>query len=110
MTFLGDAARFDARIEDGRVVINGRKTGISASGHGHGDVAVYCRPWDLRVVPREGADIIGTVHATRRISGTRRVELDVPNVGRVEVDAEASWLPAPGERVGIAVERARIFA
>jgi sulfate transport system ATP-binding protein len=110
MTFLGDVTRFSARVEDGRALINGRRTSISVVGHGQGEISVYCRPWDLRIVHGEGADIVGTVQGIRRVSGARRVEIDIPNAGRVEVEAARSSILKPGEQVGIAVERARVFS
>jgi sulfate transport system ATP-binding protein len=110
MTFLGEAARFTAGVTDGRVVINGRKTNIVAPIGMTGDIAVYCRPWDLSIVPPERAEVTGIVHAIRRIGGTRRVEIDIPEAGRVEVQAAASWVSKPGDQVGIVIARARLFS
>ena len=110
MTFLGDAARFDARVIEGQVMVNGRKTSIVAPAGMTGEVAVYCRPWDLSIVPQGSAELTGTVHAIRRVGGTRRVDIDIPGAGRVEVQAAASWVPKSGDEVGIAIARARLFS
>jgi sulfate/thiosulfate transport system ATP-binding protein len=109
MTFLGDTARFSARVADGQAVISGRKTRIAVPDRVTGEVAVYCRPWDLRIVPREGADITGTVHAVRRVSGIRRAEVDIAEAGRVEVQAAGSWDCQPGDEVGVFIDQARVF-
>ncbi|HEX5866080.1 MAG TPA: sulfate/molybdate ABC transporter ATP-binding protein [Beijerinckiaceae bacterium] len=109
MTFLGDAARFNARVVHGRAVIKGRTTKIAVPDGASGEIAVYCRPWDLRIVPRESADVMGTVHAVRRVGATRRVEIDIDECGRVEVQAEPSWRPNPGAEIGVSIERARVF-
>jgi sulfate transport system ATP-binding protein len=110
MRFLGDCACFRGRVADGRVVINGRNASIVAPAGAKGEIDVYCRPWDLRIVPLEGADLTGAVHGIHRAGGARRVEVDIPQVGRVEVQTAASWVPEPGENIGIAIERARVFS
>jgi sulfate/thiosulfate transport system ATP-binding protein len=109
MTFLGDAARFDARVVDERVAIHGRVTRIAVPNGTTGEVAVYCRPWDLRIVPEESADVIGTIRAIRRVGGTWRVEIDIPGAGRIEVQAAAVGASPPGGKVGISIDRARLF-
>jgi hypothetical protein len=110
MRFLGGAARFSARVSNRRAVIKGRTTKIAVPDGVSGEIAVYCRPWDLRIVPRESADVMGTVHAIRRVGATRRVEIDIDECGRVEVQAEPSWRPNPGAEIGVSIERARAFA
>jgi hypothetical protein len=52
---------------------------------------------------------MGTVLAIRRAGGARRVEVDIPQAGRVEVQAAGSGAPRPGETIGITIERARVF-
>jgi sulfate transport system ATP-binding protein len=108
MTFLGDTAQFRAQAADGRAIINGRKTRIAVPGDVAGEVAVYCRPWDLRIVAPQGGDITGTVHAVRGVGGVRRAEIDIAG-GRIEVQAAASWACRPGDEVGIVIEHARVF-
>jgi sulfate/thiosulfate transport system ATP-binding protein len=109
MTFLGDAARFSVRAVDGRAVINGRKTRIAVPDRMTGPVDVYCRPWDLRIGARDGADIIGKVHSIRRVGGARRMEISIPGAGRTEVQDAGSWVCKSGDEIGIFIERALVF-
>jgi sulfate transport system ATP-binding protein len=109
MTFLGDAACFPGHASGGRIVINGRPTTIVAPPGASGEMPVYCRPWELRLVETREADIVGTVRAIRRVGELRRVEVDTALAGALEVQAAPSWAGVPGMEVGIALDRARVF-
>jgi sulfate transport system ATP-binding protein len=109
MTFLGDAAQVAARAEDGVAVVGGRRTRIAVPSWAEGEVVLFCRPWDIRIVARGEADVVGTIRAVRRVGGTRRVEVDLPSGARLEVEAAASGAFRPGEPAGLKIERASVF-
>jgi sulfate/thiosulfate transport system ATP-binding protein len=108
MTFLGDAAQIAARVEDGFAVIGERRTRIAVPA-ANGAVTLCCRPWDIRLVALADADAVGTIHAVRRLGGSRRVEIHLAQGSRVEVEAPVKWSSRAGESVGLAIDRACVF-
>ncbi|HEX8165426.1 MAG TPA: sulfate/molybdate ABC transporter ATP-binding protein [Beijerinckiaceae bacterium] len=109
MTFLGDAARFEASAENGRALVGGRPTGIELPPAASGPIIVFCRPWDMALVPPEDAHAVGTVHALRRVGGVRRIEIELPSGDRVDVEAPVERAVRAGEPAGLLIRRARVF-
>ena len=107
MSFVGAAACLDGSVEGGHVHVAGRALGPARDLSGA--VAVYCRPWDLSLVPQDSASLTGRVHAVRRVGGARRAEIDVPGAGRVEVDLPPGHKVQEGDEVGLDIGRYQAF-
>ena len=54
-----------------------RPSGLGARGARAGDATLYCRPHDVELLDGCSGCIAGTVAASRRVAGTRRVELEI---------------------------------
>ncbi|WP_425373351.1 sulfate/molybdate ABC transporter ATP-binding protein [Microvirga flavescens] len=109
LSFLGDAARFEARVAGDKVLIGGKPVPVDAHGHGDGEVALYSRPWQLRLVSPVGAHARGVVAGIRRVGGSRRIEIHGAGKDKVEVETSLSIEPALGEEVGLEILGGYIF-
>ncbi len=99
-TFIGESSSLPVEIDNGEVWAGGRALGLPAGDMPKGPAQLYFRPHDAEIVA-EGAALAGVVAASRRVGGTRRVELEIGGAtSRVEIDLPFDH-PA-GERTRIA--------
>ena len=75
MNFLGEAARFDAEIRDGRVLVNGKLVPVAAPKSTIGQANLYCRPWHLKPVHAGHGHHQGLITGVRRLGSMRRIEV-----------------------------------
>ena len=91
----------------------GRRTGRSAYGRRHTPRAtrtLYFRPHDVELVDGSGGCIAGVVAATRRVGGTRRVELEIGGERhRVEIDLPFDHPAAQKTRIAFRPRRWKLF-
>ena len=98
--FIGESSALPVTIENDEVWIGGRVIGLSAQGTRAGPAQLFFRPHDVDLV-EDGAALVGVVVSSRRVGGTRRVELEIGgDANRVEIDLPFDH-PA-GERTRIA--------
>ena len=98
--FIGESSALPVTIENDEVWIGGRVIGLSAQGKPAGPAQLFFRPHDVDLV-EDGAALVGVVVSSRRVGGTRRVELEIGGgANRVEIDLPFDH-PA-GERTRIA--------
>ncbi|WIJ23550.1 sulfate/molybdate ABC transporter ATP-binding protein [Devosia sp. RR2S18] len=83
--FIGESSEVPVVVENGKVLSGGRPIGIPAEGAHSGPARLFFRPHDVDLVD-SGAALSGNVATTRRVSGTRRAELDIGAGQFVEVD------------------------
>ena len=103
--FIGESSSLPVEIDNGEVWVGGRAVGLTAEDTPVGHAQLYFRPHDVELVP-EGAALAGVVAASRRVGGTRRVELEIGgNAQRVEIDLPFDH-PA-GEKTRIAFKPKR---
>ncbi|HEX4296953.1 MAG TPA: sulfate/molybdate ABC transporter ATP-binding protein [Devosia sp.] len=103
--FIGESSALPVEIEAGELWVGGRAIGLPAGDLPHGHARLYFRPHDVELVS-EGAALAGVVAASRRVGGTRRVELEIGgNAERVEIDLPFDH-PA-GEKTRIAFKPKR---
>jgi sulfate transport system ATP-binding protein len=103
--FIGESSSLPVEIDNGELWVGGRAIGLSAGATPKGHANLYFRPHDVELVP-EGAALAGVVAATRRVGGTRRVELEIGGYAqRVEIDLPFDH-PA-GEKTRIAFKPKR---
>lgn len=97
--FIGESSELPVTVEKGDVWLGDRPLGVS-SPEAQGPARLFFRPHDIELV-ESGAALAGVVVASRRVGGTRRVELEVGGAAhRVEIDLPFDH-PA-GERTQIA--------
>ena len=98
--FIGESSSLPVQVENKEVWVGGRAIGLPAPHDAGGDATLFFRPHDVELV-EDGAALAGVVAASRRVGGTRRVELEIGgNLDRVEIDLPFDH-PA-GERTRIA--------
>lgn len=97
--FIGESSELPVTIEKGDIWLGDRPLGLSGA-EAEGPARLFFRPHDIELVEGDAA-LAGVVASSRRVGGTRRVELDIGGAGhRVEIDLPFDH-PA-GERTQIA--------
>ena len=95
-----------------RTASSGSAAAPSASPHpkeSEGQAQLYFRPHDVELVDGEAA-LAGVVAASRRVGGTRRVELEIGGgPGRVEIDLPFDHPAGERTRIAFRPKRWRLF-
>jgi sulfate transport system ATP-binding protein len=98
--FIGDSSALPVRIENGEVWLDDRTVGLQAKDVPDGDATLYFRPHDIDLLDGCGGCIAGAVAASRRVAGTRRVELEIGGrAERVEIEMPVDHPAAAKGRV-----------
>jgi len=108
--FIGDSSALPVRVEDGQLWMQDRTIGLQAYDVPDGEALLYFRPHDVELLDGCGGCIAGTVAASRRVAGTRRVELEVGSAGhRVEIELPVEHPAAGKSRIAFRPKRWAIF-
>jgi sulfate ABC transporter, ATP-binding protein len=109
--FIGDSSSLPVRVENGLVWLDDRSIGLEARDVRDGPATLYFRPHDIELLDGCGGCMAGTVVASRRVAGTRRVELQIGGGHqRVEIELPVEH-PATGRsRVAFRPRRFKVFA
>ncbi len=108
--FIGDSSALPAKVEDGQVWIADRPIGLSAEGAAEGKATLFFRPHDVELLDGCGGCIAGTVASSRRVAGTRRVELEIGGERqRVEIELPVDHPAAQKSRVAFRPRRWKLF-
>ena len=84
--FIGESSALPVEIDNNELWVGGRAIGLPAEGSAKGRATLYFRPHDVDLVD-DGAALAGVVVASRRVGGTRRVELEIGGeAARIEID------------------------
>jgi sulfate transport system ATP-binding protein len=109
--FIGDSSRLPVRVEDGQLWLEDRTVGMVAADAADGPATLFFRPHDIELLDGCGGCIAGAVVATRRVAGTRRVELEIGGGrDRVEIEVPAEHPAAIGSRIAFRPKRWKVFA
>ena len=107
--FIGESSSLAVEIDNGEVWVGGRAIGLSAGDATKGAARLYFRPHDVELVS-EGAALAGVVAASRRVGGTRRVELEIGGeTARVEIDLPFDHPAGERTRIAFRPRRWRLF-
>ena len=107
--FIGESSTLPVRVENGHVWLDDRSTGLQAEGTA-GKAALYFRPHDVEILEGSGG-IVGTVAATRRVAGTKRVELEIGGGQyRVEIEVPATFPAAASSRIAFRPRHWKLFS
>ena len=108
--FIGESSSLPVKVEDGQVWIADRPIGLSAPDVPDGEATLYFRPHDIELLDECGGCIAGTVAASRRVAGTRRVELEIGGSReRVEIELPVNHPAAQKSRVTFRPKRWKVF-
>lgn len=84
--FIGNSSSLPVAVEDGAVVLEGRRLGLAANGCRAGQAVLCFRPQDVEFVT-DGEAVAGIVKTVRRVINVRRAELEVGRARHtVEID------------------------
>jgi sulfate transport system ATP-binding protein len=109
--FIGDSSSLPVNVEDGQIWVADRAIGIEAQGIPSGPALLYFRPHDIDLLDGSGNScIVGTVANSRRVAGTRRVELEVGGERqKVEVELPIDHPAASKSRVAFRPKKWKLF-
>jgi sulfate transport system ATP-binding protein len=108
--FIGDSSALPVRVEDGQLWLQDRTIGLSAPDVPNGQAVLYFRPHEIDLLEGCGGCIAGTVVASRRVAGTRRVELEIGgDQHRVEIELPIEHKAAGASRVAFRPRRWKVF-
>jgi len=108
-SFIGESSRLPVTVENHELWVGGRAIGLPAPHDAPGDGVLYFRPHDVELV-EDGAALAGVVVASRRVGGTRRVELEIGgNPERVEIDLPFDHPAGEKTRLAFRPKRWRVF-
>ncbi|TKT75026.1 sulfate/molybdate ABC transporter ATP-binding protein [Aquamicrobium sp. LC103] len=108
--FIGDSSELPVKVENGQVWLEDRAIGLDASGVSDGEALLYFRPHDIELLDGCGGCVAGTVAASRRVAGMRRVELEVGGSRhRVELELPTEQAAAEKSRIAFRPKRWKLF-
>ncbi|NUS21905.1 MAG: sulfate/molybdate ABC transporter ATP-binding protein [Mesorhizobium sp.] len=109
-SFIGESSALPVKVENGEVWLADRPIGLQAPHAPSGEAQLYFRPHDVELVDGCSGCIAGTVAASRRVAGTRRVELEVGGERqRVEIELPVDHPAAQKSRVAFRPRRWKLF-
>ena len=107
--FIGESSALPVEVDNGELWVGGRVIGLAAPDTPKGHAQLFFRPHDVELVP-EGAAIAGVVAASRRVGGTRRVELEIGGAAqRVEIDLPFDHPAGEQTRIAFKPKRYRLY-
>jgi sulfate transport system ATP-binding protein len=107
--FIGESSCLPVEVENNELWVGGRAIGIPAGETASGSALLYFRPHDVELID-DGAALAGVVAASRRVGGTRRVELEIGGEqGRVEIDLPFDHPAGERTRIAFRPRRWRLF-
>jgi sulfate transport system ATP-binding protein len=108
--FIGESSSLPVKVENGEVWFADRPIGLSAPNEPSGDATLFFRPHDVELLDGCSGCLAGTVAASRRVAGTRRVELEIGgDRQRVEIELPVGHPAAQKSRVAFRPGRWKLF-
>jgi len=110
-SFIGESSSLPVAVENHELWVGGRAIGLPAPNDAVGEASLFFRPHDVELVEDGvGAALAGVVVASRRVGGTRRVELEIGgNPNRVEIDLPFDHPAGEKTRIAFRPKRWRVF-
>ncbi|MDI6028039.1 sulfate/molybdate ABC transporter ATP-binding protein [Corticibacterium sp. UT-5YL-CI-8] len=108
--FIGDSSTLPVKVENSQLWVSDRPIGLSITDEPDGPATLYFRPHEVDLLDDCGGCIAGTVVASRRVAGTRRVELEIGGAReRVEIELPIEHPAAQKSRIAFRPRRWRVF-
>lgn len=108
-SFIGETSSMPVSVENHELWVGGRAIGLPAPNDAAGEAKLFFRPHDVELV-EDGAALAGVVAASRRVGGTRRVELEIGGLPeRVEIDLPFDHPAGEKTRIAFRPKRWRVF-
>jgi len=107
--FIGESSQLPVTVEHGELWSGGRALGVPAPDSKPGEARLFFRPHDVELVEHD-ASLAGVVTSSRRVGGTRRVELEIGGDGhKVEIDLPFDHPAGEKTRLAFRPKRWRLF-
>ncbi|WP_331376056.1 sulfate/molybdate ABC transporter ATP-binding protein [Sinorhizobium chiapasense] len=75
--FIGQSNCLNVTLASGEIRFEDRPIGLRAANEQDGSATLYFRPHDVELIEGSGGCLAGRVTASRRVAGTRHLELDI---------------------------------
>ncbi|RWG58813.1 MAG: sulfate/molybdate ABC transporter ATP-binding protein [Mesorhizobium sp.] len=109
-SFIGESSSLPVKVDNGEIWLADRPVGLQAPHAQSGEALLYFRPHDVELLDGCSGCIAGTVAASRRVAGTRRVELEIGGERqRVEIELPVDHPAAQKSRVAFRPRRWKLF-
>ncbi|RUW16985.1 sulfate ABC transporter ATP-binding protein, partial [Mesorhizobium sp. M1A.F.Ca.IN.020.06.1.1] len=109
-SFIGESSSLPVKVDNGEIWLADRPVGLQAPHAPSGEALLYFRPHDVELLDGCSGCIAGTVAASRRVAGTRRVELEIGGERqRVEIELPVDHPAAQKSRVAFRPRRWKLF-
>ena len=107
--FIGESSELPVTVENNELWVGGRAIGLPAGEAKPGNARLFFRPHDVELIDAD-ASLAGVVSTSRRVGGTRRVELEIGGAGHlVEVDLPFDHPAGAKTRLAFRPKRWRLF-
>ena len=107
--FIGESSALPVEIDNGELWVGGRAIGLTAGDTPKGPAQLFFRPHDVELI-NDGPALAGVVAASRRVGGTRRVELEIGGEAqRIEIDLPFDHPAGEKTRIAFRPKRWRLF-
>ena len=108
--FIGESSSMPVKVENGELWLADRALGLTAPDVPNGEAILFFRPQEIELLEGCGGCIAGTVAASRRVAGTRRVELEIGGERqRVEIELPVGHPAHQQSRVAFRPHRYKVF-
>ncbi|WP_377289554.1 sulfate/molybdate ABC transporter ATP-binding protein [Rhizobium sp. SG2393] len=108
--FIGESNTLAVRVEGGEVWFEDRPIGVKTPGQPDGDAKLYFRPHDIELLDGCGGCLAGVVTASRRVAGTRHVEVSTGASGAsVEIELPSDRGNVDGARLAFRPKKWTLF-
>ena len=107
--FIGESSALPVEVDNNELWVGGRAIGLAAPEAANGAAQLYFRPHDVELIEGD-ACLAGVVVASRRVGGTRRVELQIGGQQQpVEIDLPFDHPAGEKTRIAFRPKRWRLF-
>lgn len=108
--FIGDSSTLPVKVEDGQLWLADRPIGLAVPDAPTGPATLFFRPHDVELLEGCSGCLAGTVAASRRVAGTKRVELEIGGQReRVEIELPVDHPATQKTRIAFRPRKWKVF-
>jgi sulfate transport system ATP-binding protein len=109
--FVGDSNRVPVTVQNGHVLFEGQRLGLSAPADFEGPGELFFRPHDVRLTDCGEGSLPLLVRDIRQLGGNARIEATLAGLDRpIEIQVPAEQAPEASRQVRVAVTKGCIFS
>lgn len=110
-SFLGETNRLPVEVRGGQAWLEDRPVYAASATNVVGHADLYVRPQHLKLDRPDISPLAGVVEFVRRHGAIRRAEVAIRGLSkRLDIDIGGEIAPSHGERVGLRIQKAHLFA